>query len=106
MQRLGPAQELLVEVRAVRRAEVLDHRDPSLALHARVSGRGERVLEDDLDVATPERRAAGDVVARAALVAGGALDDEQDPVAGRGLVDAGGLGRQRRGLRADAVAVL
>ena len=57
------------------------HDHAALALDARVSGGGERVLEHDLDVAAPERRAAGDVVARAA--AGGRARCSTTSSAGR-----------------------
>ena len=57
VQRLRPGHELLVEVGAVRRAEVLEHDDPAVAQQLRVAAGRERVLEPDLGlVAAPERR--------------------------------------------------
>src|SRR2546421_9716155 len=77
VQRLGPLQELLVEERAVRRAEVLEHHDRALPDQPRVARGGERVLEADLGaVAAAEDRARADVVDEPRPVAGRALDDQ------------------------------
>ena len=76
VQRPRAVEELLVEVGPVRRAEILDHDDPALAHEPRVAGGGERILEMDLDVAAPERRALLDVVLHAPVMAGHRLDDE------------------------------
>src|SRR5690349_22825889 len=73
---LRAAQQLVVEVRAVRRAEVLDDEDRSLARQARVLRGGERILELDLDVAAAEYRALRDVVGHPAREAGHGADDE------------------------------
>src|SRR5437867_252319 len=58
VQRLGALQQLLVEVRPVRRAEVLDHHDRALPDQPRVARGGEGVLQADLGaVAAAEDRA-------------------------------------------------
>ena len=61
----------------------------------------ERVLEMDLDVAAPERRAVLDVVLHAAVVPGHGLDDEPcraraGVAAGLDGVDAGRVDRRAR----------
>src|SRR4051812_16369787 len=77
VQRLRAAEELLVEVRAVRRAEVLEHDDPALLDQPRVARGGERVLEADLRlVAAAHHRAVADVVLRAGRGARRALHDQ------------------------------
>src|SRR6185503_1439481 len=76
VQRARAVEQLLVEVGAIRRAEILDHHDRALAHEPRVAGGREGILEMDLDVAAPERRAVLDVVLHAAVVAWHGLDDE------------------------------
>src|SRR3984893_11936155 len=48
VQRQGSLEQLLVEVRAVGRAEVLDDHNVALLVHTRVPRGGERVLQPDL----------------------------------------------------------
>src|SRR6267378_3462588 len=70
VQRPGALQDLLVEVRAVSRAEILDHDDVALLVDARVPRRGERILEAYLRaIAAAEHEVAVDVIDHARLVA-------------------------------------
>ena len=75
----------------------------ALARQARVLRGGERVLEQDLDVAAAERRAVGDVVGHPARVARGARDDEprRDVGAAVQRAEAGGGVHAGRVLRRD-----
>ncbi len=99
----GRLQQLLVEVGAVGRAEILEHDDAALLVDARVARGGEGVLEADLGLlAAPEHEVAVEVVDHPGLVAGCALDDEPRRAVGdvgaaerRGRVQAGA---RRRGI--------
>ena len=103
----GRLQQLLVEVGAVGRAEVLDDHDVALLVDARVARGGERVLEADLGAvaaAEHERRRRGRRSspargrARARRRAAAPVAASSTLPSGRGRVHAG---RVRRGLRAE-----
>src|SRR6185503_10045710 len=97
VQRLRAGQELLVQVRAVRGAEILQHHDPALSQQAGVAGGRERVLKADLGlVAAAHDRALADVVLHPRRVAGRALDDQAGLAVAVGAV-------VRRGVDARAV---
>src|SRR5271166_4979774 len=69
VQRPGGLQQLLVEVRAVGRAEVFDDDDIALLVHARMARGRERVLEPDLGaLAAAEHEVAVEVVDHARVV--------------------------------------
>src|SRR5437588_11855398 len=77
MERLRPAQRLLVEIRAVRRSQVFDHDHVTLARDAGVPGGGKRIVEPDLDIAPAESSAViWYFVSDARLVSGGVLDQQ------------------------------
>src|SRR6202035_4350625 len=77
MQRPRRLQHLLVEVGAVRRAEILDHDSIALLEDPRVARGGERILQTDLRLlAAAEHEIAVDVVDHPRLVPRSALDDE------------------------------
>src|SRR5579864_1935292 len=105
MQGLRSAQRLLVQVGAVGRSEILDHEDVSLARDSGMTGGGERIIDLDLDLASPQRGSRRRyVVGDAGLMTGCALDQEPwlKAVARRiearpGGVDARRVGRCRLG---------
>ncbi len=58
-QRPGPLEALTIHVRAVRRPEILQDRNPGLQLDARVARGGKGILERDLHVTATEGGAGG-----------------------------------------------
>ena len=62
MKRLRPVERLVVQICAVRRSQVLDHQDVTLARDAGVAGGRERILQLDLYVPPAESSALAEVV--------------------------------------------
>src|ERR1700726_2803881 len=74
MQRSGRLEQLLVQVGAVRGAQILDHEDVSLLVDARMARGGEGILEADLGaIAAAEDDLAVQVVDHPGVVTGGPL---------------------------------
>src|SRR5580693_3091256 len=74
MQRARPVKQLLVEIGAIGRAEILDHEDPSLLVDARVAGGSEGIAQAYLGrIAATEHDIATEVVDHARLMPGRAL---------------------------------
>src|SRR5580693_1284187 len=77
VQRAGTVEQLLVQVGAVRRAEILDHEDPSLLVDAGVTGRGKRIVQTYLGpIAATEHDVAVEVVDHPGIMTGSALYDQ------------------------------
>src|SRR5229473_4119893 len=110
MQRPGGLEQLLVQVGAVRGAQILDHDYVSLLVDARVPRGGEGVLQPDLGaIAATQHDLAVEVVDHPAIVPGGTLDDQpRRPLGDVGAaerrrgVHPGRVGRQRSGSRSLA----
>src|SRR5437588_2713912 len=98
VQRPRALDELLVEVCAVGRVQILEHHDASLGQEPGVARRGEGVLEPNVHrVAPSHHRALADVVDHARLVTRGMVD-HQPPLRGAERIGAG-RGVQARGVR-------